>query len=110
MERLRVTVTRRHIATGSKKSCFDCPIAYALIDAMFPVKYRWATYRKASVAETIKIQGGKLTHYAPIEIPDDIKEWIIKFDKGEKVYPFSFVIQQSSYYPSVPNCKISLNP
>jgi len=82
MELIKINVSKKDIEDGVKKSCFDCPISYAIIrDCKI-------SYRNVSVAKTIKINGC-LQH---IEIPEWMGEWIILFDKGLQVQPFEFYI------------------
>lgn len=102
---INVIVTDKHIKHGSKKECFDCPIAYAIIDALSKTeKEKQYYYRKVSVAKTIKILN--YISYDDIELPEKIKKWIMNFDYGKKVSGISFTIQRVSIYPSVPSAKI----
>lgn len=87
MELVKITVTKEDINSGSKKSCFDCPIAYSIMRDM------QLSYRNVSVAKTIQINH----QFNHIELPKWLKRWIIAYDKGEYVQPIEFYIIKKKF-------------
>jgi hypothetical protein len=112
---LKVEVTQHHINTGVKRECFDCPITYALIDAIEKHEsgakskkavesYKQYLYRKVSVAKTIKLP----YCFNVVELPDTVSDWIIAFDHDKTVKPFSFeiLIKKQPMAPIIQNVAI----
>lgn len=79
---MTVNVTQKHIDEGWPRVCGKCPIALALKEnawtqPMVTHKQIWDCY---NYGKTIS------------NLPPEACEFIEKFDKGEKVEPFSFEI------------------
>lgn len=83
-----INVTEVDILCGKKKSCTHCPVAYAV---------KRATGRKRNVV----VDGQYLTigldrqNEQEIYLPKKARDFISKFDDGQKVKPFSFNIPDS---------------
>lgn len=92
-----VSVKKEHIDSGVKLSCFDCPIAYAIIDAVSKDKHeKQRMYRRVSVANSINFPD---ISYSSMRLPDEIRRWVIDFDNGKKVKPFKFKVHFRSTHP-----------
>jgi hypothetical protein len=106
---LEVKVSKDHIANGTKGNCFDCPICYAIIDASAKSKRESNyLYRKVSVDQSIMLNDifGGMYACNSIAIPKEMVQWIVSYDKGEKVSECSFSLHQTSCYPNVPEVEI----
>jgi len=96
-----VEVTQKDIDEGTKGSCYDCPIAYAIIKALNKhnkIKKKYLQdfyYRRVYCAKELSCFD---ISYKDIKWPKEIRDWIIAFDKGEKVQPFKFIIDTSDWF------------
>lgn len=77
--KLRVAVTRRHIANGTRHSLSNCPIARALRE-MFPGKEITAWRSQVDVGETV---------YKPSRVA---QAFMRRFDNGQYVPPLTMTL------------------
>lgn len=83
---LKISVTERHIENGEKDSCFNCPIALAARE-VFPahslpevtLNFLW-----------IKLEDRTERYFT---LPEEAKEFVIGFDTGKEVKPFTFTLK-----------------
>lgn len=80
VEKIRVEVTEADIAAGLPDACFSCPIALAL---------KRLGYERPSV-DGVAIELDTLT---TVPSPDVVNDFVIAFDKGDKVEPFAFELE-----------------
>lgn len=78
MIKKKIKVTEKHISSGIRRAGDACPIAKALNDA---------GYSNVIITRQICIVKGH-----KIELPVDVKLFIMNFDRGRTVKPFSFTI------------------
>lgn len=78
MIKKKIKVTEKHITTGLRRTGDCCPIAKAFNDA---------GYKNVVITQhSCIVKGYK------IELPIDVKLFIMNFDRGRTVKPFSFTI------------------
>ena len=82
-----ITVTQRNIDDGEEKICSKCPVALAIQDYYgFPVFVTQDRVFHVNRSEHGDIIPGKTIG----NLPYDVTEKIIEFDKGFGMTPFSF--------------------
>jgi len=75
-----IKITQKDIEVGTKKDCFECALAYALMrDMKIP-------FRNVSVAKTLRLP------YVTLNLPRWLERWIIDYDNGKKVPELEFII------------------
>lgn len=79
-EKITVQVTEEDIKGGLRESCHACPIALAL---------KRLGYERPTV-DGVAIDLDTLT---TIPSPDVVNDFVIAFDKGDKVKPFAFDLE-----------------
>lgn len=77
---VRIEVTSEDIACGIESNCTECPIALALRRATTRVYHVHADRIEYPLAHG----GGYVPH------PPQVREWIGRFDSGQRVDPFGF--------------------
>lgn len=82
--RIKVTVTQDDINNGHSVSASACPVAKAINRACDHRLYASVTYDKLY----LRAPTGTVGFAAPKRVHD----FVIKFDKGLKVHPFSFTL------------------
>lgn len=80
-----MVVTKKNIRKGNRQGATSCPIALALNDAGFNAvmvrhKFVWC-YGNGIFNE--------------VNLPEEAQEFILKFDRGEKVQPFEFELEST---------------
>ncbi|QDK02062.1 hypothetical protein SEA_GIBBLES_105 [Gordonia phage Gibbles] len=81
---MRVTVTQKHIDDGTKANCKLCPIAQAITNKGY----------KARVYHELVDLIGKDGVNATYKLPKKATRFIIDFDEGNKVKPFTFEMRK----------------
>jgi hypothetical protein len=78
-----VTVTAEHIAAGVEFDCVRCPVALAMQEALPDADL-------ANYASGFKVfRGSRATE---ILFPDAVTRFVVAFDAGEPVEPFTFTV------------------
>lgn len=81
-----VEVTADDIKQGQRDNCLDCPVARALNRAF--------NLGPACVdTDIFYFDWGYDTH----SLPEEVTEFIVNFDDGQQVEPFSFVVDVGPY-------------
>lgn len=102
LKTILVNVTEEHIRTGKRCDSYDCPIAYAILDAYgqgkpyvegSPVLIN--NYRAVRVGQTYIATPGSLS--ARILMPAAMLGWMRAFDSKKPVVPFSFTLKEVAY-------------
>jgi hypothetical protein len=85
---LKIKVTQEHIDKGERKSERFCPVALALKEQ---------THERAFVLKENCYF--LVRQYVPRKypMPKEVEEFVSKFDKGEKVDPFSFDCDEEAH-------------
>lgn len=81
---MTIEVTEQHIKKGNAGSCGSCPIALALKDAGF--KHPVVDHSSFCY---IMVGGG----IKKLSLPYNAIDFIVRFDSGKKVHPFSFELE-----------------
>lgn len=81
-EKIKIDVTEYDIHVGTKNSYFSCPIAIALARA---TKTRIAVTTD-KVYQFVPLQTAKIV----AELPSVARKFVLAFDRGRPVEPFSF--------------------
>lgn len=100
--KIQIEVKLRHIKNGHKKSCGTCPVALALQEKLSHIGYIpndvygvIVSYHMGEIllhkSESSYRNGEKGKSYF-WRNPKTVKNFILKFDRGEKVRPFNFHI------------------
>lgn len=78
---MKIKVEWRHIHSGKRCKCEECPVALAISEA---------TGRNARVyfSKAFIFSGGVIPDY--IYFPAGVADWIYDYDRMKKVYPFEF--------------------
>ena len=76
---MRIAVTQEHIDRGERKVCNGCPVALALRNDGYDSRVEYTSMQ-------FRIEG---TKYG-CETPRSVQKFILAFDKGRAVAPFSF--------------------
>ena len=79
-----VSVTKEHIAQGKRENAGSCPIALA-VKSLLPVK---KTRQVRVYTDQLKLTRVIRKSALPLEA----KNFILKFDSGKDVEPFSFLV------------------
>ena len=79
---IKINVRQEHIDSGEPEDAESCAITLALCDA-FPE------------AENISVDGeiASIHGMNDIELPYEVQDFILEFDKGEWVQPFEFELE-----------------
>ncbi len=85
-KKIVIKVTAEDIKRGIADSCWNCPIALAA-NRLDKNMSKW---NKTRVTETQIIIPGKKKQ----DLPSTAKDFIERFDLGEKVEPFTFEIEE----------------
>lgn len=80
MAKIKVSVTAEDIEKGQRMTADRCPIALAV--------HRIEGYENAAVYPGSGVVLD--SKYAGCPIPEEAKDFIIRFDTGDKVKPFTF--------------------
>ena len=80
---LKVNVTQEHINKGERYSSVSCPIAWALRDALSVDCYGV----NVRASEATWFDNG---HWRRTWLPDTAQHFVVEFDKGHNMEPFSF--------------------
>lgn len=84
---MKIKVTENHIAQGEKESCSYCPVALAISEV---IGLGDEDYIKVTDNVEIGIMVKKEMHHYQFEYPNNVCEFINKFDRGLVVEPFEF--------------------
>lgn len=82
--KIQVSITQEGINDGVRRDCQSCPVALALTRAIGEeviVSGIWCTIAPDTLA--VKM----------IELPRAVREWIVRFDRGFLVSPFTFELE-----------------
>lgn len=93
-------VTHEHIAKGVRGNEFRCPVALAFGDAGYPgvhVGYR-KIFRLRALGYVAAIKRAR-GYVAAIQVPEDMRLWITRFDYQEEVRPKRFVLDLPADWP-----------
>jgi hypothetical protein len=87
MRRIAVNVTRDHIVRGSRGQFDRCPVALAILELL--------PERSLAVVDPYEIYVELLDSgvYYRAKSPGEVCEFMIAFDEGEAVSPFSFDVE-----------------
>ena len=93
LTKVTANVEQEHIDNGEIESCYDCPIALALIDQ---------GYTFVSITEDhirLVVQGKGLApskHYICEALPEEMEDFIENFDANKDVVPFTstFLVEE----------------
>jgi hypothetical protein len=86
-----INVTAEHIANGKRGECEFCPVALAFQAALDLGPF--ASIDVLIGCATITTGGRSIA----VSLPEDADQFIVNFDDGEPVEPFSFTVD----YPQV---------
>lgn len=78
---MTINVTQEHIKQGCRVNCAKCPVALALKERTGDLWLVGGSY--------IRRNG----HNDLIELPAVVTQWILDFDDGIEVQPFSFELE-----------------
>ena len=81
---MKIEVKQEHIDKGYRRSKCWCPVALALRDAGL---------EQPSV-NPLRIIYSRGLHTVGCEVPESAKQFILAFDVGECVKPFSFALEE----------------
>lgn len=87
-----ICVTADHIERGAKRNPWHCPVALAINDA----RLRRAARRGSARVSRTQIEIGALT----LVTPRSASRFIVAFDEGVDVKPFSFRLVLAERMPS----------
>lgn len=94
---ITVHVTQYHIDNGERSMCGSCPVYLALASALGHWQFNVAT-------QTIYDDGPYFTRANIIGVlPYYVREWIMIFDRGRLVEPFSFEVTIDTVWPPTSN-------
>ena len=85
-----IKVTKTNIKNGLTGDCHNCPVALA-VRREFRLKEHQVDVSGGLINFCVKKSVGY--EYQDFEHPKEVAEFIDKFDSGEKVKPFSFVMK-----------------
>lgn len=99
-EEITVTVTADDIAAGIADSCTGCPVALAVRRALppgaGPVSVAFDVHVYGQPDDYYRGQdaarGGLIGRYS---LPDEARQFIIDFDNGRRVWPFTFQAREA---------------
>lgn len=94
MSDLRITVTAEDISSGTKSDCEKCAVARAANRARGLGFFAW--YDRAWVYGVEEPAGPRIAFGDGLEysLPEEAIRFIVDFDEGRQVYPFSFVAKE----------------
>ena len=81
---MKIEVKQEHIDKGLRRSKCGCPIALAMSDAGFE-------YPSVNPLRIVYHNG---LNTVGCEVPESAKQFILAFDVGECVKPFSFALEE----------------
>lgn len=84
---IRIEVTKEDIMRGMKKDCFSCPIARAMKRQGFTSVTVGRNQILASHADGSVVD---------VAAPKKVRVFVSRFDDGQYVEPFSFVLEDQS--------------
>jgi anti-sigma regulatory factor (Ser/Thr protein kinase) len=84
---VEVEVSEFDIRHGEKANCRNCPVAMAINRRMG----RWNVH--ALVTDHLIELKDPRKVYKPTFTPDEVRKFIWRFDRGERVYPFRFALE-----------------
>jgi hypothetical protein len=79
---MKVEVTEKDIRTGIQADCMECPIALAINRSLGSGHARVRRHRIDMYNPTLKC----------IPLPSEARAFVLDFDRGKEVLPFSFEI------------------
>ena len=85
---MKINVTDRDIRLGKRNSNGCCPVARAICKAKrisFTENNLWNVVSVGHTQVDVRNEHS-------VMLPDKVRTWINKFDSGEKVRPFSFIL------------------
>lgn len=85
--RTKLQITQKHIDKGRKCALQFCPIALAIKET-FKIRRVWVSGTEIEL--NIK------EHFLFADMPQKAQDFVNKFDIGNKVKPFSFVLKAES--------------
>lgn len=84
---ITISVTEEDIANGRRKRCQKCPVAIAMLRAGFYTV--WANPGDLTWIDSERNEHSCVT-------PDEVREFITRFDNHEPVAPFTFELRDES--------------
>lgn len=88
---MQVSVTQAHIERGLQHSCVDCPVALALNDAT-GVPHQPDEHGARRVGWFVLRTEAFSPAHVPYHLPDEVLQFIKRFDARERVFPFTFTL------------------
>jgi hypothetical protein len=82
-----IKIKQPHIKSAVRCSCFNDPVAIAMRE----LGYKNVTVGASKMTYS-KVIDDKL-HETDVELPENIAETLAAFDRGEKIKPFSFELE-----------------
>ena len=79
---MKIQVTQKHIDLGTRCSCWNCPVAKAILD--FNPKFISVAVRTRSISVGVSLTGFT---------PPIVREFIHKYDSSQPVEPFEFELK-----------------
>ena len=81
-----IHVTSEHIRDGEKGSSSACPIALAIMEKCYDVRVS---------SDCLQVKKQPEGYFTYMHFPKSVKAFVSKFDCGEEVSPFSFILRDS---------------
>ena len=88
-----VHVSQKHIDAGERLSCLRCPVLSAINDCLKP-EYQAHMGRKNTIELYLHDQWKREICQYATQIPHDILSFMVNFDEGKFVTPFTFQLKQ----------------